>query len=413
MIEIMKKQALFLSFVLLAINFSPQPVKAQTSPSLPTTKFIRANKPIRNSYIVVLKDTSVSRLGVSSVAQTLVQGKGEVRFLYQRALKGFSVRLSESQAQALSQDARVQYVAEDGEVSIVETQTNPPWGLDRIDQISLPLNAIYNYNNTGAGVNAYVIDTGILTTHTNFGGRASFVYDAIGGTGSGGDCNGHGTHVAGTIGSNTYGVAKGVKLYGVRVLGCNGSGSFSSVIAGVDWVTANSIKPAVANMSLGGGAYAPLDTAVRNSIANGVTYVVAAGNNTGQDANLYSPARVSEAITVGATDSNDRKADFSNIGSVLDIFAPGVGITSTSNSGGTTILSGTSMASPHVAGVAALFLQSNPTASPSAVEQSIVQSATPNKVINPGAGSPNRLLYSQVSNSSGAIVPIINFLLSD
>jgi subtilisin family serine protease len=232
----MKKKALFLGFILLGINFSPQPSQAQSSPILPRTKFIRVNKPIRNSYIVVLKDISISGVGVPTVAQNLVRGKGEVRFLYQRVLKGFSTRLTESQAQALSEDPRVQYVAEDGQVSIAATQVSPPWGLDRIDRPSLPLNSTYDYDKTGAGVNVYVIDTGILTTHSDFGGRASTVYDLIGGVGGGSDCNGHGTHVAGIIGGNTYGVAKGVKLYAVRVFGCDGTGSLSSIIAGVDWV---------------------------------------------------------------------------------------------------------------------------------------------------------------------------------
>jgi subtilisin family serine protease len=273
------------------------------------------------------------------------------------------------------------------------TQTNPPWGLDRIDQRNLPLNATYNYNWTGSGVRAYIIDTGIRTSHTQFGGRASAVFDALGGNGQ--DCNGHGTHVAGTVGGSTYGVAKSSLLRAVRVLDCNGSGSTSGVISGVDWVRQNFIAPAVANMSLGGGVSSALDTAVNNLSNAGVTIAVAAGNSNANACNS-SPARAANAITTGATTTTDARASFSNFGTCVDIFAPGSGILSAwfSSNTATATLSGTSMASPHVAGVAALYKQAVPSASATTVRNAIVNNATTNKVTNAGTGSPNRLLYS-------------------
>ncbi|MGH9971146.1 MAG: S8 family peptidase [Pyrinomonadaceae bacterium] len=287
----------------------------------------------------------------------------------------------------------------------ITTQNNPTWGLDRIDQRDLPLNAQYNYTPTGAGVRAYVIDTGIRTSHSQFGGRASAVYDAFGGTGQ--DCNGHGTHVAGTIGGSTYGVAKGALLRAVRVLDCNGDGTDATVIGGVDWVAANRITPAVANMSLGGGASTMLDTAVQNMINASVTTAVAAGNDYGLDACGFSPGRVAAAITVGSSTSTDAKSDFSNIGTCLDLFAPGSSITSAwyvSNTATNTI-SGTSMATPHVAGVAALYLQNNSAASPATVRDQIVNTATTNHLTGIGAGSPNKLLYSLLTTGGGGSDP--------
>jgi subtilisin family serine protease len=278
-------------------------------------------------------------------------------------------------------------------------QTGATWGIDRIDQRDLPLSTTFSYVNTGLGVTAYIVDTGIRLSHTQFTGRVSSGYDAIDG-GSADDCNGHGTHVAGTVGGTTVGVAKGVSLVAVRVLDCGGSGTWSGVVAGVDWVAANAVKPAVANMSLGGGASTTLDDAVARAINAGVTFVVAAGNgNTGgkaQPACNYSPARVPAAITVGATGSTDAKASYSNYGTCVDIFAPGNSILSawyTSDTAGNTI-SGTSMASPHVAGVAALYLQSNGAASPATVSNALTSGATVGKVTNAGTGSPNRLLFT-------------------
>ncbi|HET8662241.1 MAG TPA: S8 family serine peptidase, partial [Micromonosporaceae bacterium] len=258
---------------------------------------------------------------------------------------------------------------------------------------SRPLDSSYTYPNTASNVHAYIIDTGIRFTHTDFGGRATSGFDAIDG-GSADDCHGHGTHVAGTTGGGAYGVAKGVQLVAVRVLSCSGSGTTAQVIAGVDWVTANAVKPAVANMSLGGGVQTALDAAVANSIASGVTYAIAAGNSNA-DACNFSPARVGTAITLGATDINDNRASFSNWGTCLDLFAPGVSIPSAwwTSDTATASLSGTSMASPHAAGAAALVASANPTWSPQQVRDQIVADATTGVVGNPGAGSPNRLLF--------------------
>ena len=319
--------------------------------------------------------------------------RGQLKHVYQHALNGFAVEMTAEDAERLSQDFRVAYVEEDGVVTADATQSNPPWGLDRIDQRSRPLNAIYTFNWTGANVRAYVIDTGIRTAHTQFGGRASNVFDAFGGNGQ--DCNGHGTHVAGTIGGSTFGVAKSVLLRGVRVLNCSGSGSNSGVIAGVDWVRPNHLAPAVANMSLGGGASSALDTAVNNLHNANVTIAVAAGNSNTNACNS-SPARAANAITVGSTTTTDARSSFSNFGTCLDLFAPGSGILSawSDSNTATATLSGTSMASPHVAGVAALYKQANPSASAATIRNAIVNNATTNVVTNAGTGSPNRLLYS-------------------
>ncbi|MGC4850852.1 S8 family peptidase [Micromonospora sp. DT15] len=351
---------------------------------------------VPDSYIVVLKDSAVARDRVGDTAKRL-SGRhgGTVARTYGAALRGFEVKVSASAAARIAADPAVAYVEQNHTVSISGTQANPPsWGLDRIDQRNLPLDSSYTYPNTASNVHAYIIDTGIKFSHNDFGGRATSGYDAVDG-GSADDCNGHGTHVAGTVGGSAYGVAKGVQLVGVRVLNCSGSGTNAGVIGGVDWVTANAIKPAVANMSLGGGANTSLDNAVRNSIASGVTYGLAAGNDSGANACNTSPARTTEAITVGSTTSTDARSSFSNIGTCLDIFAPGSSITSawyTSNTATNTI-SGTSMATPHVVGAAALVASANPSWTPAQVRNQLVANATPNVVSNPGSGSPNLLLY--------------------
>jgi subtilisin family serine protease len=361
-------------------------------------KLLKVKKPIEGRYIVVLEDWAAGNLGEESKSEELASElsiiyNGKVDRVFKHALNGFSVEMSEKYAEVLSTDPRVRYVEEDGEVYASAVQTGATWGLDRIDERDLPRDGNYVYNTTASNVHVYVIDTGIRTSHNQFGGRANAVFDAFGGNGQ--DCNGHGTHVAGTVGGSTYGVAKGVRLHAVRVLNCQGSGTNAGVIAGVDWVRANRQNPAVANMSLGGGASSSLDSAVSNAIASGVTFAVAAGNSNANACN-FSPARVSSAITVGSTTSSDARSSFSNFGTCVDIFAPGSSITSawyTSNTATNTI-SGTSMASPHVAGVAALYLAVNTGASPSTVRNAIVNTSTTGRLTGIGSGSPNRLLYS-------------------
>lgn len=366
-----------------------------------TARFHRhpGNK-IANNYIVVLDQDAPGAAAdpgaAAADADELIvnTSSGRVKHVYANALRGFSAEMTEGDALALSNDPRVRFVEEDSIMEIVATQTNATWGLDRIDQVSRPLSGTYTYSSTGSGVNAYIIDTGIRISHTQFGGRASVAFDAVRDGRNGIDCNGHGTHVSGTVGGSTYGVAKSVRLFAVRVLSCSGSGSTSGVIAGVDWVTAHHVSPSVANMSLGGGASTSLGTAVRNSIASGVTYAIAAGNSNA-NASSFSPARVSEAITVGSSTINDVRSSFSNFGSIVDIFAPGSSITSawyTSNTATNTI-SGTSMATPHVAGVAARFLQNNRTASPATVRNSIVTAASLSRLSGIPAGTANRLLF--------------------
>ncbi|HEX6044565.1 MAG TPA: S8 family peptidase [Pyrinomonadaceae bacterium] len=379
---------------LCATIFLSAPVRTQAKKD----KLRKSANKIENRYIVVLDDDVVGEKGMFSIAPYIASELanthgGKLKEVYQNALNGFAVEMTEAEAERLSLDFRVAYVEEDSTVTADVTQSNPPWGLDRIDQRSRPLSGTYTYNFTGAGVRAYVIDTGIRTSHNEFGGRAAVSFDAFGGNGQ--DCNGHGTHVAGTIGGATYGVAKGVQLRAVRVLNCSGSGTTSGVIAGVDWVRQNFQAPAVANMSLGGGASSALDTAVNNVSNAGVAIAVAAGNSNTNACNS-SPARAANAITVGSTTTTDARSSFSNFGTCLDLFAPGSGILSAwfSSNTATATLSGTSMASPHVAGVAALYKQANPSASAATVRNAIVNGATTNVVTSAGTGSPNRLLYS-------------------
>lgn len=321
---------------------------------------------------------------------------GDVDRVYGHALQGFVLRAPEHVVARMLKDPRIAFIEEDAEVTTTATQSGATWGLDRVDQRSLPLNGTYVYDYTASNVRAYIVDTGILASHSDFGGRVLSGYTAINDGRGTTDCNGHGTHVAGTVGGATWGVAKSVRLVPVRVLGCTGSGTNSGVIAGIDWVRNNHVKPAVANMSLGGGASSAVDTAVNNLNSAGVTVVVAAGNDN-QNACNYSPARASGAYTVGSTTSTDARSSFSNYGNCLNIFAPGSSIRSawyTSNTATNTI-SGTSMASPHVAGAAALYLGRFPSSSTSTVKNWLSTNGTTGKVTSAGSGSPNVLLYSR------------------
>lgn len=455
-----KTLALLLTATFLYLLSAP-PLSIKSQASAAASKFQTVANPIPNRFIVVLATTDLSPIAnpattpkaatpvggasASSAAAMAIDSDsmsffaapspdpqvvatatsltstygGTFSLTWGVALKGFRLHSTEAEAISMSQDSRVAFIVQDGAIAVGTPDSDPigmapdpgafqnpqpraAWGLDRIGQRSLPLDKTYSYTNDGKGVNAYVIDTGILPTHWEFQGRASAIYDAVDREGSGIDCNGHGSHVAGIIGGQTFGVAKSVSLLGVRVLNCQGAGTWSDVIDGVNFVTWHSRQsaqqgtPAVANMSLGGAINRAADAAVRNSIRAGVTYVVAAGNGN-SDASTYSPANVAEAITVGATNQSDSRAEFSNYGPTLDLFAPGVAIPSAWIGGDLMMAnaSGTSMASPHVAGVVALYLQTHRTASPAAVRSTLVGISTEGMIINPGQESPNRLLFTE------------------
>jgi subtilisin family serine protease len=352
-------------------------------------------------YIIVLNDAPVNSTSVSSLLGNQYAFRPER--IYSAALAGFVATLSTAQRQQLEADPRVKFVEPD---QIFHTTTTtqspaPSWGLDRIDQLALPLTTSYAYGYDGTGVHFYGIDTGIMFSHPDFGGRASKGYDAVTTNGTAADCNGHGTHTASTAGGTTYGVAKKLTIVAVRVLDCSGSGATSGVIAGVDWVRTHAIKPAVANMSLGGGLSGALDQAVANAVAAGIVFTVSAGNSNAS-ACTQSPAAAPAALTVGATTSTDARASYSNFGTCLDLFAPGSGIKAAVWPSGTASYSGTSMAAPHVAGVAALYLQKNPSATPAQVASALSANAAANKVTSPGSGSPNKLLYMGFIGSSTA-----------
>ncbi|WP_345601668.1 S8 family peptidase, partial [Streptomyces chumphonensis] len=349
---------------------------------------------VKGQYIVALEgDASVragARASVRSEATALAERHGAtVKQVYSSAFRGFSISATEAEAKALAAAPGVRYVEADGVARAVGEQPNPPsWGLDRVDG---SMDDTYTYPATGAGVTAYVIDSGVDTSHPNFQGRAVSGYDFIDNDRDAADCNGHGTHVAGTVGSRDHGVAKDADLVAVRVLNCQGSGQWSQIIAGIDWVADNADGPSVANLSLGGGANSSVDQAVQGLIAAGVTTAIAAGNSNA-DACGTSPARVAAGITLGSTDRGDGRSGFSNYGRCLDLFAPGRDIVSTRNGGGTQSMSGTSMATPHAAGAAALYLEGNPGASPREVRDAIVGAAEQGVVGSPGSGSPNLLL---------------------
>jgi subtilisin family serine protease len=371
----------------------------------------RVEHPIEGSYIVVLKSPAgrgqdraaaglaqaeVSRFVADTAVEMATRHRLDVHQVYDHAVTGFAVRASRQDIDRLLRDPRVDFVEEDGMVFLSATQSNATWGLDRIDQRDRPLNGTYVYNYTASNVRVYVIDSGIRASHTDFGGRVLAGATAINDGRGTNDCNGHGTHVAGTIGGATWGVAKAVRLVPVRVFGCTGGSSNSVIISGIDWVAANHVKPAVANMSLGGPASSAIDNATNNLNNRGVTVVVAAGNEN-QNACNVSPARVSAAMTVGSTTSTDARSSFSNFGSCVNIFAPGSSIRSTwyTSNTATNTISGTSMAAPHVAGVAALWLGAYPGSSPSQIRNHIYNRATTSRLSGIGSGSPNRLLYSR------------------
>ena len=398
-----------LGFGLAACADVPVAPDTRVTPSPATFGKGTEGVPIANRYIVLFRDDEQDVDGRANALA--IKHAGKVKHLYKSALKGMALELPDAAAAALRAEPSVMLVEQDQTMSISATQTGATWGIDRIDQRTLPLSTTYVYNADGTGVTVYIIDTGMNLSHTQFTGRASTGYDAVTAGGTAADCNGHGTHVAGTVGGTTYGVAKSVNLVAVRVLDCAGSGTTSGVIAGIDWVTANKRLPAAANMSLGGGVSAALNTAVKNSVAAGVVYAVAAGND-GGDACLHSPAAEPTAITVGATDINDGFASFSNRGSCVDINAPGVNITSAwyNTNTATNTISGTSMATPHVAGAAALYLQANPAATPAQVDAALKANASTTVV---PSGTTNKLLYMGfITAAPSTAPPVANFTAS-
>ena len=413
------KKAMAISIALASLSSVGFATQVMASDSESKFRAVSASKAVRGQYIIVLKDQQVNqqvsamsghaplnaaaimeyrRNAVANMATEMSNmHNAKIEKQYHAALSGFSAKMSKKNMQALLADDRVAFIEQDQIMRANTTQTGATWGLDRIDQANLPLDGNFTYTPDGTGVNAYVIDTGVMVGHSDFNGRAQNGWDFVDNDSVANDCNGHGTHVAGTIASTTWGVAKNATVTGIRVLDCAGSGSNADVIAGVDWVAANAVHPAVANMSLGGGSSTALDNAVQAAIDSGVTFAVAAGNSN-SDACVGSPNRVGDALTVASSTSSDARSSFSSWGSCIDLFAPGSSITSTWNNGGTNTISGTSMASPHVAGVAVLYLQDNPSANPATVNAAVVGNAVSGK-ISDIAGSPNLLLQSDFGST--------------
>lgn len=397
---------LVFSFIIATLGITAASFLTDTSSFGSESKLIRSNSRVEGRYIVVLKQGETRRAftdqSVESVSNEIASTyNAKLDKVYDTAIKGFAAEMSEKEAAMLSRDPRVDFVEEDSIVYVSSVQSESDWGLDRIDQRELPLNGAFMYSETGQNVNVYVIDTGIRPSHQEFGGRASIAFDALSDGQNGFDCHGHGTHVAGTIGSSTYGVAKNARLYGVRVLPCSGFGLVSNMLSGVNWVTANHQSPAIVNMSINVSLVSTaLDNAINNSVNAGVTYIVSAGNNN-RDACLQSPGSANTAVVVGATGNDDARAPYSNYGSCVDIFAPGNNIRSLShlNDSDTSVRSGTSQAAPMVTGAAALYLEANPTASPATVANRLKLDATSGNVTNIDNVSPNKLLYTWLGDS--------------
>lgn len=372
-----------------AALFGTSFANATPEPEMGTIYGADAATAVSGSYIVMLNEKA-------DKAELAKQYGGKLQRSFNSTINGFSAnKLSETEAKRLAADPAVAKVVQNKTFRISATQQRPPsWGLDRIDQSQALGDNAYAYpDSAGDGVTAYVIDTGVRVTHKDFGGRASSGFDAVDRDNDANDGNGHGTHVAGTIAGTSHGVAKKAKIVGVRVLNDSGSGTTDQVIAGIDWVVANRKGPAVANMSLGGGVDPALDAAVRKAVASGVTFAIAAGNEA-RDATQSSPARVTEAITVASSTVTDGQSSFSNYGPVVDIYAPGSNITSTwhESDSATNVMSGTSMATPHVAGVAALYLAGHPDATPGEVATELTRGATQGAISNATPGTTNKLL---------------------
>ncbi|MFD3517520.1 S8 family peptidase [Streptomyces sp. NPDC058657] len=362
---------------------------AGAAPAEGTVYGANAEGAVAGSYIVMLDQKADKKALAKNYG-------GELKRTYNSAINGFSAAgLTETEAKRLAADPAVAKVVQNKKFTADATQENPPsWGIDRVDQADTSGDKKYSYpDSAGEGVTAYVVDTGVRVTHKDFGGRAVSGFDAIDNDDNADDGNGHGTHVAGTIAGAAHGVAKKARIVAVRVLDDSGSGTTEQVVAGIDWVTKNHKGPSVANMSLGGGADPALDAAVAKAIASGVTFAVAAGNDA-SDAKDHSPARVPEALTVASSTKDDAQSDFSNFGSLVDLYAPGSDITSAWNDSdnGTKTISGTSMATPHVAGAAALYLAGNQGATPAQVAAALAGGATADKITNPSTGTPNKLL---------------------